>query len=170
MELIIVRHGIAEPLGKRNEFSDEKRVLTAEGRSRMREIVKGLVKLGVEVDSILTSPLARALETAEIVAGAVGFNKKDIKSTDNLSPGAACEGLFAEIKSNPGAETVVLVGHQPDLGILVSKIIHGTPNPSSIQLKKGSICSISVTETVPTLRGELMWLLTPRHLRLVAKP
>jgi phosphohistidine phosphatase len=169
MELIIVRHGIAEPLSKGNEFSDEKRVLTVEGRNRMREIAKGLVKLGVEVDSILCSPLARAVETAEIVGAAAGLNKKDIKSTQNLSPGAACEGLFAEIKRRRGAETVLLVGHQPDLGILVSKIIHGIGNASSIQLKKGSICSINVTETVPTLRGELMWLLSPRQLRLIAK-
>jgi phosphohistidine phosphatase len=99
MELIIVRHGIAEALGKRNEFSDEKRVLTAEGRSRMREIVKGLTKLGIEVDSVFSSPLARALETAEILAAGIGFNKKDIKTSENLSPGAACEKLFAEIKS-----------------------------------------------------------------------
>jgi len=169
MELIIVRHGIAEPLGKKNEFSDEKRVLTAEGRNRLREIAKGLVKLGVEVDSILCSPLARAVETAEIVASGVGFNKKDITSTENLSPGASCDELFAEIKSRPGAETVVLVGHQPDLGILVSKVTHGIGNAASIQLKKGSICAINVLETVPTLRGELMWLLSPRLLRLIAK-
>jgi len=169
MELIIVRHGIAEPLGKKNEFSDEKRVLTLEGRNRMREIAKGLVKLGVEVDSVLCSPLSRALETAEIVAAGVGFNKKDISTTENLSPGATCEGLFAEIKSHPGAETVLLVGHQPDLGILISKITHGIGNAASIQLKKGSICSINITETVPTLRGEMMWLLNPRQLRLIGK-
>jgi len=168
MELFIVRHGIAEPLGKGNEFSDEKRVLTAEGRNRMREIVKGLTKQGIEVDSIFSSPLARALETAEILASAVGFNKKDIKTTENLSPGAPCEKLFAEIKSRPGAESLALVGHQPDLGILVSKIIHGT-GYASVQLKKGSICCINVTETVPTIRGDLMWLLTPRQLRALAK-
>jgi phosphohistidine phosphatase len=168
MELIIVRHGIAEALGKRNEFSDEKRVLTAEGRSRMREIVKGLTKLGIEVDSVFSSPLARALETAEILAAGIGFNKKDIKTSENLSPGAACEKLFAEIKSRPGAESIVLVGHQPDLGILISKIIHGT-GYASLQLKKGSVGCVNVTETVPTLRGDLMWLLTPRQLRLLTK-
>jgi len=168
MELIIVRHGIAEALGKGNEFSDEKRVLTAEGRNRMRELVKGFAKLGIEVDSIFSSPLARALETAEILAAGAGVNKKDIKTTENLSPGAACEKLFAELKSRPGAESIVLVGHQPDLGILASKIIHGT-GYASIQLKKGSIACINVTETVPTLRGDLMWLLTPRQLRLLAK-
>jgi phosphohistidine phosphatase len=169
MELFIVRHGIAEALGKGNQFSDEKRVLTNEGRNRMREIAKGFAKLAIEVDLILSSPLARAVETAEIVAAAVGQNKKDIKTTENLSPGASCDHLFAEIKSHPGAETIVLVGHQPDLGILLTRVIQGAAGGLAIQLKKGTICCINVTETVPTLRGDMMWLLTPRQLRLIAK-
>ena len=60
MELFVIRHAIAEPLGRRNEFIDEKRALTVEGRNRMRDVVKGLIKLRVEVDLILTSPLVRA--------------------------------------------------------------------------------------------------------------
>ena len=169
MELFVIRHAIEEPLGKKNEFSDEKRVLTAEGRNRMREVVKGLAKLGVEVDLILSSPLARALETAEIVATSVGLSKKDIKQTENLAPGASSDHLFAEIKRHAGAESVALVGHQPDLGSLVSRIIQREGGGLSIQLKKGSICCINVSETVPTLRGHMIWLLTPRQLRLLAK-
>ena len=168
MELFVIRHAIAEPLSKKNEFSDEKRVLSPEGRSRMREVLKGLVKLGVEVDLILTSPLARAYETAELIAASMGLSKKDIKQTENLSPGVPSELLFAEIKKHSGAESVALVGHQPDLGILVSKIIQSEGGAFSIQLKKGGICCVNVTETVPTIRGEIMWLLTPRQLRLLA--
>lgn len=169
MELFVIRHAIAEPLGKENQFSDEKRSLTVEGRIRMREIVKGLVNLGVEFDLILTSPLARAVETAEIVAAAAGLSKKDITQTENLAPGAAAENLFAEIKGLAGAEAVALVGHQPDLGILISRIIQSDRGVLSIQLKKGSVCCINIAETVPALRGEMMWMLTPRQLRLLAK-
>ena len=168
MELFVIRHGIAEPLGKRNEFSDEKRALTVEGRNRMREVVKGLVKLGVEFDLILSSPLARAVETAEIVAASVGLSTRDIKHTKNLAPGAFAEQLFAEIKSYAGAEAVALIGHQPDLGSLISRVIQGDGDARSIQLKKGSICCVNVTETVPTLRGDMVWLLTPKQLRLLA--
>ena len=168
MELFVIRHAIAEPLGKKNEFSDEKRVLSPEGRSRMREVAKGLLKLGVEFDLILTSPLARAQQTAELIAASMGLGKKDIKQTENLSPGAPSDLLFAEIKSNSGAESVALVGHQPDLGSLVSKIIKSEGGVFSIQLKKGGICCVNITETVPTIRGEIMWLLTPRQLRLLA--
>jgi phosphohistidine phosphatase len=168
MELFVIRHAIAEPLGKQNEFSDEKRVLTADGRKRMREAINGLIKLGVEIDLILTSPLARAIETAEILAAAAGLGKKDIKHTANLAPGAPAENLFAEIKGHAGDEVVALVGHQPDLGALISKIIQGDGG-LSIQLKKGGVCCVNVTETVPALRGDMLWMLTPKQLRLLAK-
>lgn len=169
MELFVIRHAIAEPLGKANEFTDERRVLTIEGRNRMREVVKGLVKLGVEFDLIMTSPLARAVETAEILATAVGLSKKEIKQSGNLAPGGSAEQLFAEIKKHAGAEAIALIGHQPDLGGLISRIIQSDAGALSIQLKKGSVCCLSVTETVPTLRGDMVWLLTARQLRLVAK-
>lgn len=169
MELFVIRHAIAEPLGKENEFSDEMRALTDDGRNRMREVVKGLVKLGVEFDLILTSPLKRAVETAEIVGTIAGLAKKEVKLSANLAPGACAEDLFAEIKGLAGVEAIALIGHQPDLGDLISKIIHRDAAASSIQLKKGGTCCLHVTETVPTLRGDMIWLMTPRQLRLVAK-
>jgi phosphohistidine phosphatase len=168
MELFVIRHAIAELIGKENEFSDEKRVLTVEGRNRMREVVKGLVKLGVELDLIITSPLARAVQTAEIVATGVGLSKKEIKQSGNLAPGASAEHLFAEIKSY-AVEAIALIGHQPDLGGLIARIIQSSRGTLSIQLKKGSVCFLNVTETVPTLRGDMVWMLTPRQLRLLAK-
>lgn len=168
MELYIIRHAIAQPLGQQNDFTDEKRMLTSEGRDRMREAAKGLSKLGVELDLILTSPLVRAVETAEITASALGLDKKEIEQTANLAPGASIDELFTEIKRITGAESIALVGHQPDLGELISTIVQ-CDDGLAIQLKKGSICCLNVTETVPTLRGQLMWLLTPRQLRLLAK-
>lgn len=169
MELYVIRHAIAEPLGTAHEFSDENRSLTDEGRSRMREVVKGLKKLGIQLDLILTSPLVRAVETAEILAGSLGLNKKEIHHTAALSPGAVVEQLFAEIKKKAGAESIAVVGHQPDLGQLISRIVQSDGSVLSIQLKKGGICCINVSETVPTLRGELMWFLTPKQLRMLAK-
>ena len=168
MELFIIRHAIAEPLGKPNEFSDDRRALTDEGRNRMREIVKGLTKLGVQIDLIITSPLVRAIETAEIVSTGLGLNKKDIRQTLNLAPGGSLESLFAEIKTHSEAESVALVGHQPDLGNIISKII-SDEGDVALQLKKGGVCCINISETVPTIRGAVAWLLAPRQLRLLAK-
>ncbi len=169
MELFLIRHAIAQPLGKENEFSDEKRAITVEGRSRMRDVLKGLAKLGVQLDLIITSPFARAVETAEIVATVMGLSKKEIEQSGNLAPGASPEDLFAEIKGHAGVEAIALIGHQPDLGGLIERIIQSDAGALSIQLKKGGVCCLNVTETVPTLRGDLIWLLTPRQLRKVAK-
>ena len=168
MDLYIIRHAIAHPLGQKNEFTDEKRALTSEGRDRMRDVAKGLKKMGVELDLLLTSPLVRAVETAEIVAGALGLGKKEMAETPNLAPGASAEDLFAEIKRRNGAESIGLVGHQPDLGMLLSRIVQGGDN-LGVQLKKGSVCMVSVHETVPTLHGDLMWMLTPKQLRMFSK-
>lgn len=134
----------------------------------MRDAAKGLRKLDVELDVIMTSPLVRAVETAEIVAGAFGLNKKEIVQSANLAPGASSDDLFAEIKKHTAAESIALIGHQPDLGELISKIAHGNGS-LSILLKKGSVCCMKITETVPTLHGNLLWLLTPKQLRLFAK-
>ena len=168
MDLYIIRHAIAQQLDKKNDFTDEKRDLTNEGRERMREIAKGLLKLNVELDLILTSPLVRAVETAEIVASGLGLSKKEIEQTDNLKPGASIDRLFTEIKKLTGVESLALGGHQPDLGEIVSRVAQGNGNLSLV-LKKGSVCLINVIETVPTLHGNLMWLLTPKQLRLFAK-
>jgi phosphohistidine phosphatase len=159
---------MAQQLDKKNDFTDEKRALTNEGRERMREGARGLRKLGIELDLILTSPFVRAVETAEIAANAFGLSKKDIEQTDNLKPGASIDDLFAEIKKRTDIESLALVGHQPDLSGIIGRIVQGNGNLSLI-LKKGSICSIKIIETVPTLHGNLMWLLTPKQLRLLAK-
>ena len=168
MDLYVIRHATAQQLGKKNSFTDRKRALTADGRNKVREAAKGLRKLGVEVDLILTSPLVRAVETAEIFAAALKLEKKNISQTDNLEPGASASKLFAEIKKSAGVESIAIIGHQPDMSELIVKIVQGK-SKMSLPLKKGGVCYIRVTETVPALKGSLEWLLTPKQLRLLAK-
>jgi len=167
MNLYIIRHGIAQELGKKNEFNDEKRALTGDGRNRMREVARGLARLETEIDLILTSPLLRAVETAQILAEALGLKKNEIVETANLAPGANPDQLFAEIKGREAA-AIALVGHQPDLGDFVSRIVTVTGG-FSMELRKGGACCVNVTETTPVLRGELVWLLTAKQLRSLAK-
>jgi len=168
MELYLIRHGVAQQLGLKNDFTDERRTLTAEGRDRMREVARGLRKLGVQLDLLLTSPLVRAVETAELVADALGFSKKEIIQTSGLAPGGSAGELFAEIKSHTGVESAALVGHEPYLSELAARIVQSSGH-FAMNLRKGSVCSINVLETVPSFRGELVWLMTPKQLRLFAK-
>jgi phosphohistidine phosphatase len=167
MELYIIRHAEAQQLGQKNNFTDEKRALTSDGKDRMRDGIKGLRKLGVEPGLVLTSPLTRAVETAEIVAAGLGLPKKEIVQTDNLKPGAQSDALLAEIKKHAEEESMALVGHEPDLGGTISEILNCGILP--IDLKKGSVCCISITETVPALRGRLRWILTLKQLRMLSK-
>jgi phosphohistidine phosphatase len=167
MELYLIRHGLAQPLGNKNDFADEKRALTSQGRERMREVARGLRKLAVKPELILTSPLVRATETAEIVADTVGVDKQMLLITANLAPGSVFEQLLAEIKDKR-AESVVLVGHEPDLGELAGLIISGEDH-FSVPLRKAGVCRIDVTETVPAFKGTLVWLLTPKQLRIIGK-
>jgi phosphohistidine phosphatase len=167
MELYLIRHAIAEPVGETNEFLDEKRKLTAEGRERMQQAALGLRTLGIKFDLILTSPLYRAIETAEIIADALEIDRSLIYTTSALVPGATAASLTNAIRKQT-AESIALVGHQPDLGQAISRIVSGYPD-AAIQFRKGSVCAITVTETAPTIRGTLSWLLTSKQLRLIGK-
>lgn len=168
MELYLIRHGIAQQLGLKNDFTDEKRTLTSDGRDRIREVARGLKKLGVQLDLLLTSPLVRAVETAEIVAEVLGLGKKEIIQTGNLAPGGSADDLFAEIKSHTGVESAGLVGHEPYMGELAARMVHCNGR-FSIDFRKGSVCGLDIVETVPSLHGKLVWLMTPKQLRLLAK-
>jgi phosphohistidine phosphatase len=165
MELCLIRHGLAQPLGHKNDFTDEKRTLTSQGRDRMREVARGLRRLAVKPEVIMTSPLARAYETAEIVAEALGVDKQMLLTTTNLAPGCSFEDLCEEIKEKR-VESIALVGHEPDLGELAGLIISGEPDVA-LPLRKGGVCCIQITETIPSFKGTLVWLLTPKQLRLI---
>jgi len=167
MELYIIRHGLAHPLGHKNDFTDEKRTLTSVGRDRIREVARGLRKLGVKPEMMLTSPLVRAQETADIIADLVGVDRQMLLTTANLAPEFSSGDLFAEIKEKH-VESIALVGHEPDLGELAGQIISGQ-DQFALPLKKGGTCCIDVTETVPTFKGTLSWLLTPKQLRIIGK-
>lgn len=167
MDLYLIRHAIAEPVGDANDFLDEKRKLTAEGRERMQQAARGLRLLEVKFDLILTSPLYRAIETAEILTDAMEMDRGLISQTSALLPGASAASLTNAIRKQT-VESIALVGHQPDLGQTISRIVCGYPD-AAIQFRKGSVCAITVTEIAPTIRGTLSWLLTSKQLRLIAK-
>lgn len=169
MLFYIIRHAIAEPLGEANAFSDERRALTPVGRERMQRIAKGLRRLAVEFDLVLTSPLVRAVETAEILVAEMGASRDLIKQTETLAPGASFEPLFEEIRRYPAVESLAVVGHQPGLGDLVSLLVVGQPGALALELKKGSVCLVKIERTIPSFRGRMAWLLAPKQLRLIAK-
>jgi phosphohistidine phosphatase len=163
-ELYLVRHGLAEERGEAWP-DDAKRPLTEEGMSRMRKAARGLARLGVAFDIVLTSPLTRARQTAEIVAGAMG-PRPTLVAIDSLSPAGSVTGVIDELAKNARKTRIALVGHEPGIGELAARLIGSR---HAIEFKKGAVCRIDVEALPPSGPGDLRWLLTPKILRAIRK-
>src|SRR5215510_6284947 len=117
MNLYIIRHAMAVDEGTPGYESDSERPLTDKGRKRMRLIARGLRNIGVGFDLILSSPYARARETAEILADVFKM-KKNITFTENLIPLGNPELLIGEINESYSVDSLAVVGHEPHLSTL----------------------------------------------------
>jgi phosphohistidine phosphatase len=158
-----MRHGIAEERDSHGGSSDAERSLTAKGRKKMREIADGLQGVGFDVDWIVSSPLARAAQTAEIVGEAVS-SQIPLDFCNALRPGGSTQELLAYLSRRPGRKQVLLVGHEPDLSMLASRLI-GSPRLANLAFKKGGCCLICFEQFPWEGAGQLVWWLTPRLLR-----
>ena len=163
-ELYFVRHGLAEDRGDAWP-DDAKRPLTDEGMSRMRKSVRGLSRLGVSVAVILTSPLVRARQTAEILAAGLD-PRPSIVTVDSLKPDGAYAAVIADLDKHSRKTKIALVGHEPMLGELAARLIGSR---HAIELKKGAVCRIDVEILPPAGPGDMRWLLTPKIMRTIKK-
>jgi phosphohistidine phosphatase len=163
-ELYLIRHGIAEARGEAWP-DDTKRPLTEDGMSRLRKQSRGLARLGVVIDVVLTSPLVRTRQTAEIVAAAFE-PRPHVVNVESLAPGAAAATILADIEKNAKKARIAIVGHEPGIGELAARLI-GTRH--AIAFKKGAVCRIDLDVLPPGGPGELRWFLTPRALRAIKK-
>ena len=163
-ELYIIRHGIAEERGDKWP-DDSRRPLTEEGMSRLKKSARGLIEIGVEFDIVLTSPLVRARQTADIVAAA--FNTRPmIAVLESLSPGVSPQTVLSDLEAHAKRSRIALVGHEPGLGELAAKLMSAR---RPIEFKKGAICRIDVDALPPSGPGDLRWMLTTKILRSIRK-
>jgi phosphohistidine phosphatase len=164
--LLLLRHAIAEDVAPGG--SDAERRLTGEGKRKLREVVAGMRALALLVDAILTSPLKRATETAAIVARAYDL-ENSIEVTSALAPGAGPDRAIEALGPLAGLGTIMLVGHQPDLGELASTLLVGTPGLVPLPFKKAGLAAITVAGLPPRAAGTLEFFLTPGQLRKIAR-
>jgi phosphohistidine phosphatase len=162
-ELYIMRHGLAAARDASTAMDDAKRPLTSEGKQKMREIAEGLVRADLQLDWIVSSPLVRAVETAEIVEEALG-SKPPLETCDALSPGGAPEALITFLAKRSNRRRTLVVGHEPDLGELAARLI-GAGRNAHMPFKKGGCCLITFSEFPPKTPGRLVWWLPPRMMR-----
>ncbi len=165
MILYIIRHGIAVPHGTPGIEEDD-RPLTEEGIKKMEKCASGLRNLGVEPDVVLSSPLPRARQTAEIVQRARG-KKVPLELIPALAPGGRRPDVYKEIRDRVKAGSLMLVGHQPSLGEIAGEIAWGSAD-HYVELKKGGACALELDEIREVPRGTLIWLLIPAILRRIS--
>ncbi|MGH9407312.1 MAG: phosphohistidine phosphatase SixA [Terriglobia bacterium] len=164
-EIYLMRHGIAADRDPSGSADDSKRPLTAEGKLKLRASAKGLKRLGVDWDWIVSSPLKRAVETADVVAEELETAAaRDLCEALAPEDGSA-QKLISFLSQYPDRASVLLVGHNPSIGELASELI-GANRDAGVEFKKGGCCLITYNE-FPTAKtsGDLAWLLTPRVLR-----
>jgi phosphohistidine phosphatase len=129
----------------------------------MRKAARGLVRLDVKLDAILTSPLVRARQTADIVAAAFD-TRPPIVVIDGLTPEASYADLTKDLQKQSRRARMALVGHEPNIGEFAARL---TGARRRFEFKKGGACLIEVNEVPPSRPGTLRWLLTPAILRAV---
>lgn len=166
VELYVLRHGEA---GKRLQAGskDSERALTVAGREEVERVARALSKLDVKLDFIATSPLKRASQTAEIVAKALKVKKGEMEPWNELKPEGKRQELYRRLSQFKQESSVLVVGHEPYLSAMIGEIAFG--GAGSIILKKAGLAKVGVTSMQPRIRGDLRWLLTPKHLKKIAK-
>jgi phosphohistidine phosphatase len=164
MLLHLMRHAPAVPPESWDGHEIE-RPLTTEGQRLLRDAAQGLATLCPAFDLIASSPYRRAVETAEIVARVLRHPGK-VEECPALSPGLRFDNLVRFIDQFEPAETILLVGHAPDMGRLALSLI-GSPQSHGIAMGTAAVCRVDVKSLPPEDPGQLIWALPTDVLRIV---
>lgn len=152
-----LRHGLAYD---REEWKDDDalRPLTSKGMKQMVRQAEALHAIGMELDVIISSPLVRAFQTADIVARRMKLGDELVQD-ERVGPGFSYQDLQLILSDHPEANRILLVGHEPDLSQTVSALIGG----GTLLFKKGGIARVDLTSSDP-LHGELVWFIAPKWM------
>ncbi len=151
MTLYFLRHGDA---GSPSAGDDDARELTDQGRSALQAATRLWRRLNLRPDLVLSSPLPRARQTAEVAVEAVGGR---LEVDDRLRPGAPWSNLAQAMADHPDARRTLFVGHEPDLS---SAIVHLT-GAASVRMRKGGLACVEFYGVPEPGGGEIAWLIDP---------
>lgn len=167
MNLYFMRHGIAAQRAAGARADDRSRALTPKGVKRIQREAAGLKRLSLSFDRILTSPLARALETAKIVAQALQL-EDSLAEIAQLAPDRSVQELLSALADHAADKEILLVGHEPLLSSTISFLLSEKAG-AHIELKKGGLCCLQVDGVPAKKSAVLRWALAPKQLRLLAR-
>jgi phosphohistidine phosphatase len=164
MQICLLRHAKAELNFSPNPKVDAARVLTPEGKRKMRKIAAGMAALDLKFDLILSSPYARARQTAELAARALDEMDR-LAFTDQLAVMAQPADLLTELCARHSPlQSILLVGHEPFLGELASLLLTGHKNTLQVPFKKAGLLCLTVEKLAKGKCAALDWFLTPGQL------
>jgi phosphohistidine phosphatase len=172
LRVLVVRHGVAEDKAAfaATGAPDADRPLTGDGRRKFRRAARGLVELVPELGALATSPLVRAVETADLLARRYAKAGREPKTThlSALAPGKSSSLLLGWLAEQPRGQPVAVVGHEPHLGEFVGWALTGL-RVSFVEFKKGAACLLEFEDDVRPGKAKLLWSLRPGQLRAVGR-
>lgn len=154
MDLFVIRHAHAVD---GDGLRDDDRPLSAQGRKQALDVGAALRKHQVRLARVVTSPLVRAVETAELVAVTLGFDG-GLGVADALRPDGGWKQLLRQVLEPSGDEPLALVGHEPSIGHFLSKLLHD----KGLSMSKGAVVRLEWKSADEPAR--LIWTLSPKHL------
>ncbi len=162
MDIYFLRHANAgEP--KLNPAKDEKRPLDKLGIEQSHDVGRALAAMDITVDSVISSPLRRATQTAAVVANEIGYEDKVITDAA-LRPGASYEQFQELVSRYNRKDAIMVVGHNPNLTEFLNKVLSGGSNLRAIELKKGMIARVEKIGRKPAV---LRWCMPPKLVRSI---
>jgi phosphohistidine phosphatase len=165
MQLYLVEHGIA--VERSEGIPDEWRPLSDKGRRRFQKTARAFGKLGRKLDLILTSPLTRAVQTAEILAGETGPG--EVAGLPELDPKFDIEAARSAIAARAGdAEAVAIVGHEPQISAVLAALC-GVSH-AEIGMEHGAIVRLDVETLTDGASADPRWWLKPKGSRKKGLP
>lgn len=166
--LLVIRHAIAEDKEAfaRTGRPDSERPLTKRGRTEMAKVVKGLRREIPSLDVLAASPLARAAQTAAIVAAE--YDDILVATVPALAPDSAPPAFATWLAAQKRARVAAVVGHEPHLGALVTWLLSGLRS-SHVEIEKGGACLLEITGKPGPRCATLLWSLPPSVLTRLAR-
>lgn len=160
MQIYIIRHGKALDYRDPQATSDEIRWLVEKGQEDVATMARLLARLGVRPDLVMSSPLVRARQTAEIIADELQV-AGGVTLSDDLAPGGSPAGVLDAIVGHGPVQHVVVAGHMPGVSQLAGYLIHGDP-ASGFAFQTAAIARVELPADDPAPgAGRLRWMIPP---------
>jgi len=166
MHVYLIRHAGAFERDRKRWPDDRQRPLTPEGMKKFRLAANGLERITGSVARVLTSPLVRARQTAEILSK-VSRWPRAVEAAE-LAPGRTPAQALALIRAQR-VDCVALVGHEPNLSELLAVCVAGPGARLGVAMKKGGVACLTFGANLRPGEAQLNWLLAPKTLRMLAR-